>query len=1116
MVSRNKEPQVRIFAYYLLKNVAFSQDEWSRLLVPVRDDLFQESSIELRIQALTLVTRMPRAFVLSCLFSQNQKAKDASLTPIHSSSSFFSSSTPATSPPPSEGPRIFLAMTLLTMAKTDISPVYQQTILDNLSEICFKHGIFVEQKFRAFSLEFWNSVSNLLLHKSTYIVNSSFLALRRLCLYHATASDIDEYESLVKLVLDQIFTRRKLTSVFNFISFQAPDHQSIAISTLGWLINLFLDRHMIIPNMDSQIVRNLVSPRTKKPTMRPHTPYLSSPDVDVVSFEDITGMVERFILPLSDLSRGEPSVVFQVSQTLAELCTFSKIPFPYCWIVTMCNSLFSLFSLSYTTNLAMVQLTHEKILGLIAELVPLLLRSSDGVQNAVPIILKALMYTSSRITSCKERVLLLTKFSKSLVELLFSDMDDFIPYLDYFLNRLRIELEPSQKGITMEFLTCFYMDLVERRKNFENIADVEDRIRDEVGWLKIGQYVISTHTSFEQSPLQRGTLPNESFLHLLDLVCFGALHFKNRIAADLNLGEVELSPNLELTIANLQNQVIKYLCSWAPKLSQISEDRTCIRMIFLLLCYLPTPNLVDCGDTLLLILTKRFINIDLEQKAGQGFLAFLSNTEEIHREGRLGQLKQDLNNTGFKYDLELVLQCLARLGSTSEKHQKKVLVALERLSALWEDKDSLIAERSEYFKDRIKCKDNLFVSQYAHTNGATFHRWTHKGRDWDDLFVSARTKKEMIPNYTQTMPVCPVDQGIGMSMPLKAVTPPVFPTFSLGQLHKGRNITLPVLPASLSSCCFVSHKELFPPSDPISVKVLHTMDPQLRTVDLIFTVTNISLMKLEKLRCEVWLGGHVTPILLPNQKFHEEILNFAPQDLHTFRRSFSITQFGLLPVTVDVSIGHSDEEDGKTSYYGYVVPSQEKQALAFDIPRRKPLISSTIRSLHSQPYQINIKQFFVPLKIDQWLFYKLVGEMQYFCVYKVHLTPVSSTCFSSLISGLVSGQNFHPVVKCSQPPVFRTGVCGTTWWGDSVFINLWTKFLEPTSDRPEPKVVLRVEIKSVKEYLVHYIKENKAPVIYSLLDLDKHKSTSFVVFCFCFSFILFSVFGILYYASHNS
>lgn len=57
----------------------------------------------------------------------------------------------------------------------------------------FKFEIFLEQSssFKSFSLEFWNAITSHLMHKSTYVVNSCFETLRRLCLYQATSSDVD-------------------------------------------------------------------------------------------------------------------------------------------------------------------------------------------------------------------------------------------------------------------------------------------------------------------------------------------------------------------------------------------------------------------------------------------------------------------------------------------------------------------------------------------------------------------------------------------------------------------------------------------------------------------------------------------------------------------------------------------------------------------------------------------------------------------------------------------------------------------------------------------------------------------------------------------------------------
>lgn len=100
-----------------------------------------------------------------------------------------------------------LVVALITLTKADISAVYKHAILDYLTElwyayiyfqICctdsssFKHEIFLEQtpSFQSLSLEFWDAISNHLLNESTYVVNSCFEALRKLCLYEAASPDV--------------------------------------------------------------------------------------------------------------------------------------------------------------------------------------------------------------------------------------------------------------------------------------------------------------------------------------------------------------------------------------------------------------------------------------------------------------------------------------------------------------------------------------------------------------------------------------------------------------------------------------------------------------------------------------------------------------------------------------------------------------------------------------------------------------------------------------------------------------------------------------------------------------------------------------------------------------
>lgn len=95
-----------------------------KVALPVSEDLFQENSIELRIQALTLVVNMPRSFVLQTLFSlvRNAPGVGRGLRPSYPSTTMH---------------RDFLAVTLLMLTKADISAVYQQAILDNLADIWY-------------------------------------------------------------------------------------------------------------------------------------------------------------------------------------------------------------------------------------------------------------------------------------------------------------------------------------------------------------------------------------------------------------------------------------------------------------------------------------------------------------------------------------------------------------------------------------------------------------------------------------------------------------------------------------------------------------------------------------------------------------------------------------------------------------------------------------------------------------------------------------------------------------------------------------------------------------------------------------------------------------------
>jgi hypothetical protein len=83
--------------------------------------------------------------------------------------------------------------------------------------------------------------------------------------------------------------------------------------------------------------------------------------------------------------------------------------------------------------------------------------------------------------------------ASALLDLVFSsEIDDFLPFLDYFQNQLRNVLEPSKKGTAVEFLTCLFLDLITRRKEFEEAGfsprGAQDRFRQEVEWLRIGMW----------------------------------------------------------------------------------------------------------------------------------------------------------------------------------------------------------------------------------------------------------------------------------------------------------------------------------------------------------------------------------------------------------------------------------------------------------------------------------------------------------------------------------------------------------------------------------------------------------------------------------------------------
>ena len=78
--------------------------------------------------------------------------------------------------------------------------------------------------------------------------------------------------------------------------------------------------------MESQVVRSLMTPRVKKATLRSLvTKEPLSQELEMLTLDDITAMIEKWILPLLDVARSSPAVVYQVSQTITELCTVSKV-----------------------------------------------------------------------------------------------------------------------------------------------------------------------------------------------------------------------------------------------------------------------------------------------------------------------------------------------------------------------------------------------------------------------------------------------------------------------------------------------------------------------------------------------------------------------------------------------------------------------------------------------------------------------------------------------------------------------------------------------------------------------------------------------------------------------
>lgn len=107
--------------------------------------------------------------------------------------------------------------------------------------------------------------------------------------------------------------------------------------------------------------------------------------------------------------------------------------------------------------------------------------------------------------------------------------------------------------------------------------------------------------------------------------------------------ELELAPELETKLAELKDKVVKvvtpyssshiaqFLCTWPTKFSTIPNDRTCLRLVNLLLVYLPAENAIEHADVFLSTLSLRFLCIDIDQKGGQGFMAFVRSTGPIQR-----------------------------------------------------------------------------------------------------------------------------------------------------------------------------------------------------------------------------------------------------------------------------------------------------------------------------------------------------------------------------------------------------------------------------------------------------------------------------------------------------
>eukprot|EP01126_Amoeba_proteus_P063970 TRINITY_DN8892_c0_g2_i2.p1 TRINITY_DN8892_c0_g2~~TRINITY_DN8892_c0_g2_i2.p1 ORF type:complete len:390 (+),score=64.10 TRINITY_DN8892_c0_g2_i2:579-1748(+) len=327
--------KTRFLVYHLLRQMHLYDHEWEKVSVPLGDDLSQQSelTIELRVQILQLLVDLPKIFIFSILFSHR--------------------------PTVSQDKEI-VASSLLKLAKTEsISPFFRQTIVESLTEIGFTQGVFVSQDLvhKAFSYHLWSSICNHVINeKHTHLVESGLKAVRLLILNHVSCSESEAYEAYVDHVMEQLMSVRNFELLLSFIPRQPEHHQCTTVSTVGWLVKLYLDEIIGIPTQASTEKSRTYAGLRKQSPFFLNIPCPNVED-ELLSLDSISGFLDKYLVPLLDIHSGHYSVVFQVSQVLVQLCSQSKFSFSYEWILKVNHALGDLLSLH---TIASVQSTKKK------------------------------------------------------------------------------------------------------------------------------------------------------------------------------------------------------------------------------------------------------------------------------------------------------------------------------------------------------------------------------------------------------------------------------------------------------------------------------------------------------------------------------------------------------------------------------------------------------------------------------------------------------------------------------------------------------------------------------------------------------------------------------------